>query len=221
MSLLPIFVAIDSNKNANRITTSTSVQVSAPPVAQAASQPEQPLTETAVLRPATRKVTARGAFSTPSILDALRDEQVGEVSEYVAESNGPQYVKSIKEKSFNQQELLLAWKDFVVGITDAPQLKSALGAREPVLINQWQIEYVLDTELQFDRLTLDLKPKLLGFLRRQLENELIEIIFSVSAETNQQSNVPYTDEEKWNLLVSKNPSLAGLKSKFGLDFEHY
>ena len=168
-----------------------------------------------------RKIAVRGSFSTPSILDALRDEPLVEDIRSVAETNGTDYLPPQKEKPFLQQELLEAWKGFVTTITDAPQLKSALGAREPKLTGQWQIEYELDTELQYNRLTADLKPKLLGFLRRKFDNESIVINFSVSEQINQSAHITYTDEERWNLLVTKYPSLAGLKAKFGLDFEHY
>ena len=90
-----------------------------------------------------------------------------------------------------------------------------------MLNDRTQIEYLLDTELQFNRITMDLKPKLLGFLRRHFDNEAIEIHFKISETTSNQANIPYTDEERWNLLVNRYPSLGGLKSKFGLDFEHY
>ena len=107
-------------------------------------------------------------------------------------------------------------------IDDAPQLKSALSAREPHLAGNWQIEYELDTELQLNRLTLDLKPKLQGYLRRLFKNEAIEIQFKVSLhDVSQQPNIPYTDAERWNSLVERYPALSTLKSKFGLDFEHF
>lgn len=84
---------------------------------------------------------------------------------------------------------------------------------------EWIIGYELDNELQMQRLTLDLKPKLLSYLRRHLNNDAIDIKFSVIPHTDTGSAVPYTDSEKWQVLVEKNPSLAYLKSKFGLDFE--
>jgi DNA polymerase III subunit gamma/tau len=102
---------------------------------------------------------------------------------------------------------------------EAPQLKSVLSVREPVLKDQWRVEYELDNELQLQRLTLDLKPKLLGYLRRQLNNESIDIIFTISAHQDKTTAQPYTDSEKWQALVEKYPALASLKSKFGLDFE--
>ena len=162
----------------------------------------------------------RGAFSTPSILEALKDDPKSEKADRTAQEDGAPYSGKETAKTFSESELIEAWKIFVNTI-DAPQLKSALSAREPSLNSDWKIGYELDTELQFNRLTLDLKPKLQGYLRRRFENEAIEIHFTVSEGINLQSGIPYTDEERWNLLVSKYPALASLKSKFGLDFEHY
>ena len=217
---MPIFSAIDPNKKVDRISTAGSGPVvpNPPPVvttqAPAAAEPVN-------VRPPVKKIIGRGSFSTPSILDALKDDDPkAQISSLVSEGPQNQYVKKEANKSFTQLELLDAWKDFVSTI-EAPQMKSALNAREPVLTGQWQIEYELDTELQFNRLTLELKPKIVGFLRRHFQNEALEILFKVSEKISSHSDIPYTDEERWNLLVTRYPSLGGLKSKFGLDFEHY
>ncbi len=152
-------------------------------------------------------------------MDALRDEPKKEETGALSKKPGSSTVKSIPEKPFSQFELVEAWKNFVEDI-DAAQLKSALSAREPVLAEKWQVQYELDSELQLNRLTLDLKPKLLGFLRESFKNEMIEIQFKVSANTIQQTRTPYTEAERWDSLVEKYPALAALKSRFGLDFEH-
>ncbi len=167
-----------------------------------------------------RKPVGRSSYATPSILDALNDLSKESELGIIADSTATSYGEKQTAKPFELAELLVAWLTFV-GTVEAPQLKSALSAREPQIIGEWEILYELDTELQYNRLTLDLKPKLLGFLRRQLENQAIEITFQVSDDLSPISDIPYTDEEKWNVLVSKYPSLALLKSKFGLDFEHY
>ena len=153
-------------------------------------------------------------------MDALRDAPKTEETHIISEAAADQYSTNESVYPFSQQELVEAWKIFVEKI-DAPQLKSALGAREPGITGEWQIEYELDTELQFNRLALDLKPKLQDYLRQHFRNEAIEIQFKVSTNTSQRSNVPYTDAERWALLVEKYPALAALKSKFGLDFEHF
>ena len=205
LSLLPIFVTLDPNKKITPLNIDNNQPVIANPVVE---------------KPVPRKIVNRGAFSTPSILDALKDDPKSEKSDLIAQEDGVRYAANDAVKTFTEAELIEAWKNFVSTI-DTPQLKSALSAREPGLSSQWKIDYELDTELQYNRLTLDLKPKLLGYLRRRFENEAIEIHFKVSEGTNIQSGIPYTDEERWNLLVTKYPALATLKSKFGLDFEHY
>jgi hypothetical protein len=153
-------------------------------------------------------------------LDALKDEPTGDETRRVAEVDASHYFNNKTILPFSQMELIEVWKDFVKKI-DAPQLKSALSAREPSLGDNWQILYELDTELQFNRLTFDLKPKLLGYLRSRLNNEAIEIHFTISDCMGQQPHIPFTDSERWDLLVEKYPALAILRSKFGLDFEHY
>ena len=152
-------------------------------------------------------------------MDALRDEPKKEEKGSLFDTSVSSNVGQVAENSFSDQELLEAWKSFVDSI-EAAQLKSALSAREPVLAEKWQVQYELDSELQLNRLTLDLKPKLLGFLRETFKNERIEIQFKVSVNTIQQTRTPYTEAERWDLLVEKYPALAALKSKFGLDFEH-
>jgi len=170
-------------------------------------------------RPTTRRFNGREGFSTPSIMEALRDEPKKKETGELFKDSGSSNVIEIPEKPFTQPGLVEEWKNFVESI-DAAQLKSALSAREPVLAEKWQVHYELDSELQLNRLTLDLKPKLLGFLREVFKNERIEIQFKVSANTIPQTRTAYTEAERWDLLVEKYPPLAALKSKFGLDFEH-
>jgi hypothetical protein len=234
LSLLPIFSEIAHKKNAAHISTvnppnsvispkinpSDATDNNAGNQATAVIPGKSSVVETAASQPGTRRVSVRGVFSTPSILDALKDESNPIGTGRLAEKDGNNYQTTKAEQSFSQSELMESWKDFV-GRIDAPQLKSALSAREPLLTENWQVEYELDTELQLNRLTLDLKPKLLGHLRRMFKNDAIEILFKVSSDAGQQHNIPYTDGERWDSLVKQYPALSALKSKFGLDFEHF
>ena len=216
---MAIFSTIDPSKTLSRPVVAApqvAARVSAPVIAPQKSVVSEPANRP----PSTRRMSGHGAYSTPSILDALREEPKIEETNAVSETAADQYSTNETVYPFSQQELLEAWETFVEKI-DAPQLKSALGAREPVILDDWQIEYELDTELQLNRLALDLKPKLQSYLRHHFRNEAIEILFKVSDNASQRSHVPYTDAERWALLVEKYPPLAGLKAKFGLDFEHF
>jgi len=192
------------------------VKVSPPVIVPQKSVAAEPVSRP----PTTRRVPGRGIYSTPSILDALRDEPLNEETRIISEAAADQYSTNKTVYPFSQKELLDVWKIFVETI-NAPQLKSALGTREPNITGEWKIEYELDTELQLNRLALDLKPKLQGYLRQHFRNEDIEVQFKVSTAASQNSNVPYTESERWSLLVERYPALAVLKSKFGLDFEHF
>jgi hypothetical protein len=206
---LPIFSKVEPQKIAR---SAVSVQSpNTPEMQKSDSKDHAP-------RSTIRRVSGRNAFATPSISGALRVDaplQVEEPSEIRDKSSS---APTKKDHPFSQEELVRVWKKFVEKI-DAPQLKSALSIKEPGLKDLWIVEYELDNELQLQRLTLDLKPKLLGYLRQHLKNELIDTIFTVSAHTDTGSSIPYTESEKWQMLVEKFPALASLKSKFGLDFE--
>ena len=227
---MPIFSTIDPAKTIGR-----RVEI-APQVTEKVILPQvisPPVVSPQVISPATlfapepavrprmaKRATGLGTYSTPSIMDALRNEPLADVLGESSEVAVNQYSVSETLYPFSQSELLEAWKVFVEKI-DAPQLKSALGAREPHVTSDWQIEYDLDTELQYNRLALDIKPKLQSYLRQHFRNEAIEIQFKVSTSESNLPNIPYTDTERWALLVEMYPSLASLKSKFGLDFEHF
>ena len=219
---MPIFSTIDPSKSISHsntaITPSSDVKYASPHV----TAPQKSVVAEPANRPPTaRRVAGRGAYSTPSIMDALRGEPKAEDTKVISEVASNQYSTNETAYPFSRQELLEAWKIFVDKIEDAPQLKSALGIREPSVSGEWQIEYELDTELQLNRLALDIKPKLQAYLRNRFRNEAIEIQFKVSDTASHQSSTPYTDAERWALLVEKYPALAALKSKFGLDFEHF
>lgn len=169
-------------------------------------------------RPTTLRVSGRDALSTPSIRGALSDKPIRK-DHATSNTVGKNQTESVSEtKLLTQEKLTEVWKLFVEKI-DAPQLKSALSSREPTLGDQKRIEYFLDNELQLQRLTLDLKPKLLGHLRNEFGIESIEINFYISSTTDEKPSIPYTESEKWQALAEKYPALATLKTKFGLDFE--
>ena len=124
----------------------------------------------------------------------------------------------LQNQHIDSVQLTAAWKEFADTI-DAPQLKSALSVREPILKTDFNIVYNLDNEVQRQRIILDLKPKLIAFLSKKLNNDLISIEFNVTENQEEIINKPYTDQEKFNTLLAKYPALGTLKQRFGLDFD--
>jgi len=146
----------------------------------------------------------------------LKGESLSGVSE--PDPNSATVNGAIMEQQFDQNQLIKAWKEFAETV-EAAQLKSALSVREPVLLDNFMVEYSLDNEVQRKRIVLDLKPKLLAYLIRMLHNDGISIEFNVSENHQEILNKPYTDQEKFNALSAKYPMLGLMKQRFGLDFE--
>ncbi len=165
-----------------------------------------------------RHIPGSEAFSIPSISEALRDDFPKKEKNKPGKSEIELLQETPQLNPFTQDQLTLKWKNFVENI-DAPQLKSALSSRTPLLKEDWKIGYELDNDLQNQRITLELKPQLLGFLRSQFGNEAIEIEFIICENNDFKPDVPYTDTEKWQALAEKYPSLISLKNRFGLDFQ--
>ena len=165
-----------------------------------------------------RRVAVRGSIATPSIANALK----GHISSPESKKAEPQKVKPVAEPvshSFTEEQLVRAWKEFVVKV-EAPQLNAALSSREPSLKGEWNVIYMLDNETQRERLVYEVKPKLLGFLRRTLRNERIEVEFQIAEGDDALPRKPYSDSEKWQAMVDVNPSLVMFKKMFGLDFDN-
>ncbi len=123
-----------------------------------------------------------------------------------------------KERPFDLSQLIEAWKKFAESV-DAAQLRSALSVREPIFTEDYNIVYNLDNEVQRQRITLDLKPKLLAHLHTALHNDKITVEFNVTENKEEIQNRPYTNQEKFNVLAAKYPLLGSMKQKFGLDFD--
>ena len=155
-------------------------------------------------------------LSTPSITGMLSGKNLSEVAEPSASLLIEKGVA--RERPFDLQHLVKAWREFAETV-DAAQLKSALSVRDPVLNGDLEIGYHLDNEVQHQRITMDLKPKLLAFLSRELHNEQIRLEFFVTENPQEVINKPYTNQEKFSVLLTKYPIVGMMRQRFGLDFE--
>jgi hypothetical protein len=155
-------------------------------------------------------------LSTPSISMMLNGGTLSEVSEPETHLKKGKFIAN--GQLFDQNQLTETWKAFADTV-DAAQLKSALSVRDPILNEDFSVVYNLDNEVQRQRIIQDLKPKLLAYLHKKLNNDSISIEFNVTENLEEIMNKPYTDQEKFNTLLAKYPLLGIMKQRFGLDFE--
>ncbi|MCE1199622.1 MAG: hypothetical protein LWW85_11685 [Marinilabiliales bacterium] len=152
-------------------------------------------------------------LATPSIYGMLGGKETG-----ATETQTTRVSEPIRTSEIDPIKLVEKWKQFADQV-DAAQLKSALSVREPLLTEQYLIRYTLDNEVQRNRLILEVKPGLLAFLQRELHNDKIDLEFEIDDSQEVVVRRPYTDKERYDVLVNKYPLLGTLKSKFGLDFD--
>lgn len=122
-----------------------------------------------------------------------------------------------ESKAFTQEQLNHAWEKFALECKlSQPRMYSTLVSQLPVLTDNNIIEFTISNPLQEEEL-IKLKPSLLNFLRKELSNNTMDLVTKMT-DAPQDHRRFYTDQEKFDHLVEKNPSLLNLKQQFGLDF---
>ena len=153
-------------------------------------------------------------FGTPSIKDALLGRFKDQVEEISAAEQFKMHTKKEESEPFTTDDLKNKWKEFLVRLDDRPNLKSTL-SKIPDLADDWQLHLEIDNSIQNDLIN-SIKPELVSFLRRELKNSKIEFVTKVTKQVK--NKIIYTDVDKFDEMVKKNPSLKTLKQRFNLDF---
>jgi hypothetical protein len=169
-----------------------------------------------VEKPSTMKVIRKlGSSFTPSIKDALS----GNIQENKVQEDSPKTAYSQYEEGlfdvFTQEQLIAKWNEFLGQIADRPSLCSAL-SNVPELYDGNKLMLKIENSVQEEDIRL-IKPDLVSWLRKELRNSGIELATQLGKiETGR---VIFSDSEKLQMMVQKNPHLFELKQKFNLDFK--
>jgi hypothetical protein len=199
--LEPIFNTLASVNESQVIYTPKSAPVPSRPVEPA--EPQE-----------VRKITKQKLehISTPSIKDALqgkfKDDQLS------AKQLHEVFTREEEKELFTFEQLTQKWDAFIARLDDKPNLQSTL-SRVPELKDNFQLEIEIDNSVQEDLIN-NIKPELLTYLRIELKNSLIQL--NVVYAKNSKGRVIYTDSDKFEELLKKNPNLNLLRQKMGLDF---
>jgi len=110
--------------------------------------------------------------------------------------------------------LKLKWELFVKRLKGRPNLQSTL-SRVPEIKDDYQLYLEIENTVQ-ENLINSIKPELVSWLRRELKNSKINLALKITETVK--GKIIYTDSEKYEELLKKNPNLALLKQKFKLDF---
>lgn len=168
-----------------------------------------------VEKPSTTRVIRKlGSAYTPSIKDALSgNSQENKVQEDNRTSNYSQYNEDLFEP-FTQEQLVERWNEFKEKMADRPSLCSAL-SNMPELTDGNKLLLKIGNSVQEEDIRL-IKPELISWLRKVLRNSGIEL--TTKFEKIESERMIYSDSEKLQMMLQKNPDLYELKQKFNLDF---
>ncbi len=150
-------------------------------------------------------------MSTPSIKDALTDQEnePGRENSRRMENKEEQGL----DEKFTEEQFKEKWNLFLADI-DNPNLKTTL-ASVPEFNPDYCFVVKLENTIQEENFK-SIKPRLVSFLQRELNNSSIKIATRIEGKKG--DPVIYSDDEKYQAMVEQNPDLQLLRQKFNLDF---
>ncbi len=148
----------------------------------------------------------------PSIKDALRGKFEEETIS--AKEQHQIYTRATESEDFTAEDLKIKWEQFLVRLEERPNLRSTL-SNIPEIKEDYKLVLEIENRIQ-DDLISSIKPELISYLRKELKNSKIELVTLITEKVK--GRLIYTDAEKFDEMVKKNPNLALLKQTFKLDF---
>ena len=116
--------------------------------------------------------------------------------------------RGVRLQPFDDDRLTYYWFSFAQKL---PQEQNAMAGRlknmQPHVTQDWQVEVTLDNEFVLEHMTR-LRPSLTAYLREQLANDAIQLVYHVAAKDAQHR--PYSQKEKLQDMLSRSPELAEL-----------
>ena len=124
-----------------------------------------------------------------------------------------------REDSFTQEKLIEVWNDYAQRqkTLGKPQLFITLTSRAPVIIENNFIELEIQNQSQ-EKMMVEERQDLIDFLRKQLNNYKLQLRTKVNEQSNNE-NEAYTNKEKYQKMVEKNPELEEFRKQLGFELE--
>jgi len=189
---------------------------------EAAKQTEQfpeaissiPVVKTTNPAPAT-KIALKPLTDTKvaTLIPSLND--IGRVSDE-EEGDGPKYISGNAREAFTYEQLLALWVQYANRAKDNGKINiyTLLSSSDPILDSPEEITVQVEHKLQ-EGLLQEEMIDFLNFLRPNLKN------FSITIKAKQVArtvvNRLYTNTEKYQYLIEKNPKLEEMRKRFNLD----
>lgn len=163
-------------------------------------------------KPKLKKPILKSVQRRSSALSLKSIHQKKEVKKTASEENYDNHPKDV----FSEEKLQAVWKDYIAILQKKGErsMASIVATDIPKLKEQFAIQFTVPNKLMKDQFHKG-RPKLLNFLRAQLNNYGIDIIVNLNETV--EKKFAYTPQEKFNKMKEKNPLLEKLRQTFELD----
>lgn len=136
----------------------------------------------------------------------------------VSETIAPVVSSGVTPNNVLTQELILsAWNSFGNSPDLSARIASFISNYQPEL-SRTGVSITLPSESIESFFVSDIRPQLLPYLRNMLQNNSIDIKTTI-AKNEQTSTKPYSTNDKFEHLRSKNPLIDRLRDSFGLEIQ--
>ena len=156
-----------------------------------------------------------GNSFTPSIKDALAGNISEKQNQEVEQKTIFSQLQELRNEPFTKEQFEVKWNEYLELIADRPNLRSTLSV-VPELTEGNKLLLRIGNSVQEEEVRIA-KPELMTWLRNELQNDGIELITRL--EKVETERVIFSDSEKMQMMIQKNPILFELKQKFNLDFK--
>jgi len=125
----------------------------------------------------------------------------------------------VKDQTVDPDAIIKAWTDYAESVAKSkPRLYSTLVNNRPVVKRDGTIMVLLNSEAQKENFVKNIKSDLTRSIQSTTGFSNIEILTDV-AEMEKNGKRIYTEQDKLDSLIKKNPELGQLKNRFSLDFD--
>jgi DNA polymerase-3 subunit gamma/tau len=164
-----------------------------------------------------------GLIRAPGI--SIKDSLKGTSSVKVPEDEPVPVAEQVEQRDEEKSDptdpdaLIRAWNDYAASMEKLkPRIYSTLVNNRPVVRGDGAVMVLLNSDAQRDNFIKNIKSDLVEYIREATGLSSVEILTEVS-ENEQIEKKIYTEQDKLEFLVKKNPELGKLKSRFNLDFD--
>ena len=161
-----------------------------------------------------------------SIKDSLKQDhekpaapETHSVDKIVGADDGKPTDVQVEQAPPDPDRVLNAWRAYAASIEkEKPRVFSTLQNNRPVVSAEGIIRVLLNTEAQNDNFQKNIKGELTAYIRESTGLPMIEITTEVVEQASENKKI-YTDQDRLEYMLRKNPELGNLKTRFGLDFD--